>query len=73
MTTVRYRNVFFKDGMLTNGKGFTDVEYYGTLYQHASQIKNIQEVYDRHLDLFIACNKCASNKYHTFRKIKPNS
>lgn len=72
MPTVRYRNVFFKDSMFTRGKGATDVEYYGTLYQNAMQMKNFMQLYDNKLDLFIACNKCASNKYHTFKKIKPN-
>ena len=57
---------------MSSGKGTTLVEYYGNIYQHALTLKNFRDIYDKRLDLFITCNKCASNKYYSFKKIKPN-
>nr|DAO79784.1 MAG TPA: hypothetical protein [Caudoviricetes sp.] len=33
------------------------------MYFNAANIKNINELYNKDLDLYITCNECASKKY----------
>lgn len=69
-----YRNIFFKKNIITSGTGTEIVRYYGHMYGNCEQIKNFRDMYDRLLDLYVPCNDCARNKYHSFVKIAgPNA
>ena len=35
------------------------------------KMKNFRDLYDKTLDLFVACNDCATAKYRNFTKVKP--
>lgn len=63
-----YRNIFVQDNSLPN-KGLNTAYYSGQLYFNAAIIKNINELYNKDLDLYITCNECASKKYKQFTKI----
>ncbi len=68
-----YRHIFFKNNIIQNGTGNTDVYYYGQMYSNCEQIKKFREVFDRLLDLYIPCNDCARTKYrHFIKKTSPN-
>lgn len=71
--TVRYRHIFFKDNIMSSGNGTIDVEFYGNMYSQAMKMKNFRDMFDNKLDLFVACNDCARSKYHSFKKVRPNS
>ena len=63
-----YRNIFVQDNSLPN-EGLNTAYYSGQLYFNAENIKNINELYNKDLDLYITCNECARKKYKQFTKI----
>ena len=68
---ITYRHIFFKENIIQHGRGEIDVQYYGQLYPNAMKMKNFRDLYDKTLDLFVACNDCATAKYRNFTKVKP--
>lgn len=57
-----YRNIFVQDNSLPD-QGLNTAYYSGQLYFNAANIKNINELYNKDLDLYITCNECARNRY----------
>jgi len=64
-----YRHIFFKKNIMQSGSGNTDVCYYGQLYSNCDKMKNWKDIYDYRLDLYVACDACAKQKYRHFIKI----
>lgn len=66
----KYRNIYFLKTMFQQGNGDYDVQYYGTMYSFAKQIKDFNKQFDKNQDLIISCTDCAKNKYGKFIKVK---
>ena len=66
----KYRNIYFLKGMWTQGHGSQNIEYYGTMYSFAKQIKNFDKQFDKSQDMIISCSDCSKNKIGKFIKVK---
>lgn len=66
-----YRNIYFYgQKMITSGKGVIDIQYTGSIFNNAKNIKNFEQEFDDDQDLLIVCDSCASKKYRSITKKK---
>lgn len=66
----KYINIYFLKNIFQQGNEYHDVQYYGTMYSFAKQIKDFNKQFDKNQDLIISCTDCAKNKYGKFIKVK---
>lgn len=66
-----YRNIYFYGNrILKEGKGVIDIQYTGSIFNNAKNIKSFDNEFDEDQDLLITCNDCASKKYRYIIKKK---
>lgn len=65
-----YRNIYFLKNIFKQGKGLTDIYYYGNIYSNAKRIKDFDKTFDKSQDLLIQCTDCMKKKYKNFIKTK---